>query len=36
MIVLNPGSLHSHLDMADYSGPGSLVSSISNNPAILV
>jgi len=35
MIILNPGSTHNFLDYSDYSGPGSAVSSISNNPAVL-
>lgn len=35
MIILNPGSTHDKLSMADYSSPGDAVSDLSNNPAVL-
>lgn len=36
MIVLNPGSTLDKLDYTDFYGPATLVSSITNNPSVLV
>lgn len=35
-MILNPNSTMSLLDMSDYPTPGSLVSSLSNSPSVLV
>lgn len=35
-MILNPGTLHSNLDLSDYPTPGSSPASISNDPAPLV
>lgn len=35
MIILNPGSSLNFLDYSDFKTAGSLVDSISNNPAVL-
>jgi len=34
-MILNPGSTHNFLDYGDYPTAGTLVSSLSNNPAVL-
>lgn len=34
-MILNPGSTHTYLDYSDYPSPGTLVSTISNAPAVL-
>lgn len=35
MLVINPGSVHSNLDMSDFIGASTVVGTISNNPAPL-